>query len=806
MISSGDAPWAGVDSAEVLRAMVRSTVVGLAVTDPDGRIIEVSPTLAEMLGRDRDTLLTESWQEITHPDDLAVDSELTRQVLAGEREAFQRVKRFLRADGTEVWGDLSVGCVRDEAGGVRYFVAQIIDVSADVQVRKDLVLTAARWQSVVGTFFEPSFICLPVRNEAGAVIDLRFTYVNPAAATLIGRPPVAAIGHTMLGTFPDAFEVGSMVRLATPSDAAPAIPLVVRQAGGETAERAYELSSYPLGGEVVVIARDVTERVSAERALRESERRYRLLAQNAMDLVFSLDKKAIIGWVSPSVTGLLGYQPDELVGQFGGMLIHPDDLPILLAAAAQAREGIPSTCQIRMVTRDGGSRCVEATPRSLLDDAGELVGGVIGVRDIQLEVEAREALEHEIGFDGLTGLAKRDVALDRIREILDTRTSPGWALLCVGVDSMTAVNQAYTYAAGDTVLRAVAERLVEAAGAIDRVARIAGDEFVVLMRDIVTPTDAANAARRILDAVHGPVDMGHTTIDVTGCAGIALSRGQDAQDLLRDATAAMRQASAQGPNRWEFLGGDVGEETRLVLKMQGELREALEQGQIVPWFMPIADFSDGSIVGYEALVRWVLGDGTVVGPDRFIAVAERTGLIFEIDRRMLSTVLDRMVTWAPELHFAVNVSAASLSSGTLDAWVRSELIRTGVRPDRLHLEVTETSLFHVTASIQQTMQSLADLGISWWVDDFGTGFLSISHLRDLPVAGLKLDQTFTAGITPHDSHATRLSRGLAGLANGLGLSTVAEGVETAEQATMLAGQGWQFGQGWFFGKPAPDLR
>ena len=806
MNASGDALWTGADSAAGLRATVQSTGVGVALAAPDGRILEVSPTFATLLGRDRDTLLTKSWQEITHPEDVAIDTTLTMQVLSGERDTFRREKRFLRADGSEVWGDVNVGCVRDDAGNPRFLVTQIIDVTEDVRVRRELDLSAARWQSVLDAFPEPSFICLPVRDEDGAAIDLRFSYANPAAGELVGRSPVEAIGHTMVQTFPEAFEGAGIARLTTSSASTPLIRLVRREVGDEPVERSYELTSYPYGHEIIVIAREVTEQVSAERAIRESESHYRLLAQNAMDLVFSLDTKAIIEWVSPSVNALLGYQPEELIGQFGGMLIHPDDLMLLLAAAAQAREGIPAACRIRMVTRDGGSRWVEATPRSLLDDAGELVGGVIGVRDIQLEVEAREALEHEIEFDGLTGLAKREVALARIQEILDTRSSPGWALLCVGVDGMTAVNQAYTYAAGDTVLKAVADRLVEAAGASDRVARIAGDEFVVLMRDIVTPTDAANAARRILDAVHGSVDVDHTNIDITVCVGIALSRDQGAQDLLRDATAAMRQASAKGSHRWEFLDGDVGEETRGVLKVQGELREALECSAIVPWFMPLADFSDGSIVGYEALVRWSRDDGTVVGPDQFIDVAERTGLILELDRRILSTVLDCMVGWPAELHFAVNVSAATLQSGTLDEWVRSELTRTGVRPDRLHLEVTETSLFHVTASVQETMQSLADLGISWWVDDFGTGFSSISHLRDLPVAGLKLDQTFTAGITSHDSHATRLALGLAGLANGLGLRTVAEGVETAEQAQILAAQGWQWGQGWHFGKPAPDLR
>jgi diguanylate cyclase (GGDEF)-like protein len=489
--------------------------------------------------------------------------------------------------------------------------------------------------------------------------------------------------------------------------------------------------------------------------------------------------------------------------------VKPEDLPVLLDAATEARAGRPASARIRLVRKDGTDRWVEAVPRGLYDDAGELVGGVIGVRDIADEVAARDALEHELDFDDLTGLAKRSVALERIQDILDTRRTEGWALLCAGVDGMTAVNQAYTYAAGDEVLQVVADRLVDVSGAADRVARIAGDEFVILMRDIVTPTDAANAAERILSAVRGPIDVGGpvdaggTTIDVTACVGIAIPADRDAESLLRDAAAAMRQAARKGSDTWEFLDGNVAAETRQVLAVQASLRDAVQDGRIQPWLMPVARLADGSVCGYEALVRWVHGDGSVTTPDAFLDVAERSGLILRIDRAILRQVVDALQTLPNDVPVAVNVSAATLSSGTFSEDVIRELSLSGQDPSRLHLEVTETALFHVTDAVQGTMRALADLGVAWWVDDFGTGFSSISHLRDLPISGLKLDQTFTAGITSGDSHASRLSQGLAGLANGLGLQTIAEGVETTAQARILTEHGWQMGQGWLYGRPAP---
>jgi diguanylate cyclase (GGDEF)-like protein/PAS domain S-box-containing protein len=435
--------------------------------------------------------------------------------------------------------------------------------------------------------------------------------------------------------------------------------------------------------------------------------------------------------------------------------------------------------------------------------AADLGYGLARWRDADALQQSQAALEHEVAFDSLTGLAKQRLALERINDILETREAEGWALLCFGVDGMTSINQAYTYAAGDAVLKEVANRLVAIAGAHDRVGRIAGDEFVVLLRDLITTTDAAEAAQRIMQAVHGPIEYDGVTLDVSGCVGIAMSSGTDAEALLRDATAAMRGASRQGPGRWAFLDENVAARSRLALDVQSRLRDAIANGRIVAWFMPVVSLQSDALCGYEALVRWVLDDGTVMPPDTFLHIAERSSLILDIDRIVLRQAFDALVRIDPSLDVAVNVSAASLQSAAFEGLVQEGLERTGIEPSRLHLEVTETTLLNVTPEICDAMRRIAALGVIWWLDDFGTGYSSISHLRDLPIQGLKLDQSFTAGISTHDSHTARLTRGLAGLADGLNLRTVAEGVETAEQAALLQGQGWELAQGWHFGKPAP---
>ena len=505
---------------------------------------------------------------------------------------------------------------------------------------------------------------------------------------------------------------------------------------------------------------------------------------------------------SQLLTGIVGYSPEDLIGRTISDLVDRSGLD---EADAETLEFLPvhdETQLLRLRTLKGADVLVEATTRAVRDDAGNVGGFVIAVRDVEEQERTREALLHEQEFDGLTGLAKRKLALDRVRDVLVGRSHGTWGLLCVGVNGLTSINHAYTHRGGDAVLQAVGDRLVAAAGAHDRVARIAGDEFVVIAPDITDETAAALAAESLLTAVRGPVVFDQTPIHVTASVGVAMSHGLDAEALLSDATAAMRDAATIGPDRWAFVEGDVGARTREAMMLQSSLRDALAAGHLVPWFMPVVSLETDQVNGYEALVRWVHDDGTVTLPDDFLPLADKAGLLADVDRAVFAAVMrecSRTESW----EFGINVSAATLATPGFARWMTDEVLGAGVDPARLHLEVTETALFRVVDETVQEMRKLTDLGLSWWVDDFGTGFSSISHLRDLPIAGLKLDRSFTADVAVEGSRAARLAEGLAGLAEGLGLHTVAEGVETEEQARALHRLGWMFGQGWHYGRPAP---
>jgi PAS domain S-box-containing protein/diguanylate cyclase (GGDEF)-like protein len=556
----------------------------------------------------------------------------------------------------------------------------------------------------------------------------------------------------------------------------------------------------------VAVACAATWTIAAgKRRISEQADLYRLLAENVVDAVISIRPDGTVTWASPSITGILGHSPEALVGRTMSDLLHPSGPEPSTSATPVFVPAHDETQVLILRVKAGGTVRVEATTRALRDNAGDITGFVIAMRDVEEQVRTREALVHEQEFDGLTGLAKRGLALERITEVLTGRPHGNWGLLCVGVNGLTAINHAYTHRGGDAVLTTVGDRLVTAAGAHDRIARIAGDEFVVIQPDITDETSAALAAECLLEAVRGPVLFDQTPIHVTASVGVAMSHGLDAEALLSDTTAAMRDAALLGPDRWAFVQGDVGARTREAMLLQSSLRDALAAGHLVPWFMPVVSLADDSLGGYEALVRWVHEDGSVTMPDDFLPLAEKAGLSADVDRAVFAAVLDRCAATPSHLEFGINISAATLGTPGFSQWMMDEVRGAGVDPSRLHLEVTETALFRVIDATVQEMQAVKAFGLSWWVDDFGTGFSSISHLRDLPIAGLKLDRSFTSDVAVEGSRAARLAEGLAGLAEGLGLSTVAEGVETVEQARALHHLGWMFGQGWHYGKAAPLL-
>jgi predicted signal transduction protein with EAL and GGDEF domain len=353
------------------------------------------------------------------------------------------------------------------------------------------------------------------------------------------------------------------------------------------------------------------------------------------------------------------------------------------------------------------------------------------------------------------------------------------------------------------VLVTVAARVAKASEDPNLVGRGSGDEFLIVLPDLLNDVDAGSAAEVIRNAVRGSVMVGEQSVMVTVGIGVVTgNQDADAEQLVRNAGLAMRQAKAAGRDRTEYFDPRLALEAQHRVTIEANIRVGLERGEFVPWVQPIVGLIDEQVAGYECLVRWMSPSG-VQEPASFLHVATRTSLINDIDLMMLRRSIDLLARIPAPLFVSVNVTGAMLSRVPYADLVIQALHDSNTDPSRLHLELTETVLLSIDAKVTDAMRRLASVGVRWYVDDFGTGYSSITHLRDLPIAGLKLDMSFTRGIRNGERTSIRLATALKGLAEGLELDTVAEGVETTVEADHLRETGWVHAQGWLFGRAAP---
>jgi diguanylate cyclase (GGDEF)-like protein/PAS domain S-box-containing protein len=566
-------------------------------------------------------------------------------------------------------------------------------------------------------------------------------------------------------------------------------------------------------------------------ALRDSQEELQLIANSISDLVSVLAADGRCLYASPSHASQLGLDPADAIGRLLADMVHPDDRDRLLAELAAAGNGLASARAIEYRGVVGEKTVWLETVMTRLQDGR--AGGrepdeirlVLSSRVISDRKQLEERLRHAATTDELTGLPNRRHLLQLLGEAVTRETSDRTALLFLDLDRFKSVNDTLGHAAGDRLLVEVAHRLercLAAGRSSDVLARLGGDEFVLLLRGLDPLTAAATAERqaeRILEALAAPLRMRERDFDISASIGIVLpdpAPGEDpsaaAHEVLRAADTAMYQAKSGGRARSATFDADLDRTMRDRLDLAADLRRAAERGELRLHYQPVVD-AQGALRGVEALLRWRHPSRGDVPPLDVIPLAEEMGIINGIGRWVLSTACRQAAQWNAEraehglapISMAVNLSPSQIEDGLVGA-VTAELTDSGLAPDQLTLEVTETAYMQPDSVAPQVLARLRQLGVGVAIDDFGTGFSSFDRLRRFPADVLKIDRSFVRALEDGPA-AGAIVQAMIDLARALGSEVVAEGVERADQAVALVGAGCSRLQGWLFApaRPAEDL-
>jgi diguanylate cyclase (GGDEF)-like protein/PAS domain S-box-containing protein len=559
---------------------------------------------------------------------------------------------------------------------------------------------------------------------------------------------------------------------------------------------------------LVVVLRDVTDRARSTVALEQARRRFQQAFHSAptgMALV-RLDDSRIVD-ANQSLADMLDRPLESLIGAGIREITHPDDLRAAATQRARLELGIADTYLLeqRYVRRDG-SFVWARTRVSVTEDEGVALA-ITHIEDVTDQRVAAERLSHAATHDDLTELPNRAALVERLDELL-VGAAPGQvSVLFIDLDNFKVVNDSLGHGVGDQLLREVARRLRDVMRDEDCLARFGGDEFVVFVNGDV---DATAVAERLRRAVQRSIFVDGHELVTTASIGIAVnsSGALSADELLRDADAAMYRAKASGRDRVEAFTEATRRASVEALQTSTELRRGLERGEVVPYFQPIVDLDGGQVVGFEVLARWLHPDRGLLVPSQFLPVAEEAGLMTELGSRILRDSLAQLAHWrATGLRFAdcslsINVATQQLIDASFLDLVHDALGETGIDANSLWLEITETALMADTRAAGNALRDLRGLGLHLSVDDFGTGYSSLTYLKRFPVEAIKIDRSFVVGLGL-EADDTSIVEAVVNLGHSLGLTVVAEGVETPLQLNRLRQLGCDKAQGYLFGRPRP---
>ena len=557
---------------------------------------------------------------------------------------------------------------------------------------------------------------------------------------------------------------------------------------------------------IAKITRDLTEQRKRERETREQERTFRLLVQGVTDYaIYMLSPQGIVTNWNAGAQRAKGYSAEEIVGHHFSTFYREEDqrrdLPA--RALATALEKGKFEGEGWRVRKDGSTFWAHVVIDAIRDEDGGLVGFAKITRDVTEKKRIEDQVSHLAHHDALTTLLNRA----SFRDVVERNLGRGKRchLLYLDLDRFKPINDTLGHLVGDKVLQVVAERIQGQLRKTDAGGRLGGDEFAVLLVDCINSEAAATASERLIRAIENPIVVDGMTISVGVSVGMAATEDEafTTEMLLRNADLALYAAKKgdRGTYRWY----EPGMESELVQRkvMENDLRLALIRNEFSLHYQPVVDTETGHLMGYEALLRWNHPTRGQVSPADFIPFAEEHGLMVEIGDWVLKTACEEATRWAEDTALSVNLSPTQFRSPNMVKRIAGTLHATGLAPERLELEITETAMMSDVANAKCILEELRALGILVAMDDFGTGYSSLSFLRTLPFTRIKIDRSFVQDLG-RTKESLAIVRAVTGLCSSLGVATTAEGVETEEQRSILQREGCRQLQGYLLGRPTPS--
>ena len=828
------------------RTLFQEAQAGMAFAAVDGRITTVNTTFCELVGYTDEELRTLSLLDITHPDDAVALQEAMHSMLAGEEEGRRIENRYTRKDGEHVWVDLTMRLVRGGDGRPSYFQTVVVDIR---DRKRAEVLQAARFAVTQALVTSPGWdkaapgvlegLCRALDWELGEYWEVDAAREAMHFVTSWKRPgrdttvfeatasgQVYRRGEGLAGL---VWEAGKPI--AMPDLAGEASP----RAAAAVAAGLHGIVGFPVrsGRRVVGMislhtwaARELddgllavmvdvgsqigefVERKRAEVALQESEKRMRSVLDNVSDGLATIDQNGIIESANPAVGKLFGYTEQELMGEQAALLIattHRAAFDNYLQRRLKLEAPAGGAHETMGKRKNGSLFPLEFVVSSMQVGARRLF--IATLRDISERKAHTDALEYQALHDALTGLPNRSLFGDRLRQALlaARRNQKMFGVLLLDLDRFKDINDALGHDRGDSLLQEVTARLRGVLRATDTIARLGGDEFAVLTTDARHPEDVVATAKKILGSLEGPFAIGDQMVETGASIGIAMYpvHGDDPSTLLRRADVAMYVAKRSGGG-FALYQPEHEAQTLRRSGLAGELRRSIPQGELVLHYQPQVTLATGAISAVEALVRWNHPREGLMPPDRFIPMAEETGIIHPLTSWVIDTALGQLCRWREEgldLSVSINVSPRNIEDHSLEEMVARALGSFKVEPSRLTLEITEGMA--MAAAAAKALHRLHEIGVRIALDDFGTGYSSLLYLMRLPVNEIKIDRSFVSALAS-DPDSGAIVRSAVGLGHNLGLRVVAEGLQDRMAEAVLIEAGCDAAQGFLVGRPAEE--